>query len=396
MAPTGAARDISNPNELIKNMAGIYFHTPFCRKRCHYCDFHFSPNLSYRKEMTEAIARELSLRRDFFSPSETVRTLYFGGGTPSILPVEEIGEWLEVAHRHFRIDPGAEITLEANPDDLNGEYLKELRRIGINRLSIGIQSFDDNVLRSLNRSHDARQALRCIPRAQDAGFENLTIDLIYGIPGQNDRLWEKNIDTATSLSPSHLSAYALTVEERTVLSRLIQTGKFPSPCPEDAERQYRILIRRMRENGFLHYEISNFARPGFISRHNSAYWEGAPYLGAGPSAHSFDGKDHRWWNLSSNHAYLKAIQNGTCWFEGETLTDKDLANEMIMTRLRTSKGLDTRQFTARFGGERARKLLHDAQKYLGEGLLAYGEECLTLTEKGLFLSDGICADLFEV
>ncbi len=327
-------------------MSGIYVHIPFCRRICHYCDFHHSASLARKGEMLEAIGRELAQRRGEV-PLQRVRTLYFGGGTPSVCTPDEIGRLVRQVREQWAVDRFDEVTLEANPDDLTPGYLSALRDIGIDRLSIGVQSFHDRHLERMNRRHTARAAVEAVEAAHAAGFANLTIDLIYGLPGMTLREWREDMEQAVALPVQHISAYHLTVEPRTVFGRQGLT-----PVGEEVSEQHFALLReRLQAAGFEHYEVSNFARPGFRARHNSAYWLGAPYLGVGPSAHSYDGARRRSWNVSSNPLYLAGIPP-----EEELLTDTDLQNEYLMTRLRTVDGISTAEFSARFGETETRRL----------------------------------------
>ncbi|HNX60330.1 MAG TPA: radical SAM family heme chaperone HemW, partial [Spirochaetota bacterium] len=274
-------------------MAGIYVHIPFCRAKCLYCNFYSIPNRESIDEYTSSVIDELGMRRDYLN-GEKIDTIYFGGGTPSIAGTDSIAGIIRAVHEGFDVASDPEITLEANPDDIDSGFLSGLKDTGINRLSIGIQSFRDEDLRYLGRAHDAASAVSAIERSRDAGFSNLTIDLIYGIPGLDDESWKRNIDTATGYGIPHISAYALTVECDTPLERLIEKGKRDAPSEEDGARQFEILMDEMRRREYIHYEISNFCREGYISRHNSSYWKGIPYLGAGASAHSYDGKSRQW------------------------------------------------------------------------------------------------------
>ena len=289
-------------------MAGIYFHIPFCKQACHYCNFHFSTSLRYKEEMVQAMLRELEARR-LYLPDEPLDSIYFGGGTPSLLSEGELMAFFEAVNRYFRLSPKAEITLEANPDDLKPETLAALGRSPVNRLSIGIQSFAEEDLRFFNRAHDAHEARRCLDNARAAGFGDLTIDLIYGAPTTSHAQWAENLEIAFSYQIPHLSCYALTVEPRTALDHFIKKGKAPAVDEEQAARQFGYLVEATQAAGYEQYEISNFALPGRYAVHNSNYWTGAPYLGIGPSAHSFDGES-RQWNVANNAKYLKAVGSG--------------------------------------------------------------------------------------
>ncbi len=374
-------------------MSGIYLHIPFCKKACHYCNFHFSTSAQQVPAMVDAIRKEAVLRRDYLS--DKVETLYFGGGTPSLLAEQYITGLLETIHAGFPVAPGAEITLEANPDDISDETLQCWKRAGINRLSIGIQSFFEEDLQWMNRAHNAEQAKHCIALAQQYGFSNITIDLIYGTPGLTDEKWKQNVDTALSLNIPHLSCYALTVEPKTALADMIQKQKTANVNADIQATQFALLTQWLADAGFEHYEISNFAKPGFRSRHNSSYWQGKNYLGLGPSAHSFNGKS-RQWNVANNALYIKSIEADQLPFEIEELTATQQLNEYIMTALRMIDGISLQKISGDWGDDRLDKLLASAQKHIAADHLVVNDTVLKLTEKGKFLADGIASDLFEV
>jgi oxygen-independent coproporphyrinogen-3 oxidase len=314
-------------------MAGIYIHIPFCKQACHYCDFHFSVNRETSDRMVNAIIRELQLRKDYLA-DHSIHTIYFGGGTPSLLAPADLEKIFSALHAHFQIDNQAEITLEANPDDLSGEKISSLKKTPINRLSIGIQSFFEDDLKWMNRAHTASQSTDAVKLAQDAGFNNISIDLIYGLPGSTDHGWEENLERAFALNVQHLSCYCLTVEPRTALATFIKNGKSPGINEDQAARQFEILMQRAKDGGWKHYEISNFCRDNYFSRHNTSYWSGEKYLGLGPSAHSFNGLT-RQWNISHNLQYIQGIEKDVVPAEVETLTSIQRLNEYIMTSLRT-------------------------------------------------------------
>ena len=340
--------------------------------------------------MLAAIQQELILRKNELQ--ENVQTIYFGGGTPSILTVGEIQDLLKVIYAHYEVQADAEITLEANPDDLNPEKIKSLAGTQINRLSIGIQSFFDEDLKYMNRAHTAKEALDVLSNAK-VYFENITVDLIYGIPGMTGERWKQNLEQVFSLNIPHLSSYALTVEERTALASFIKKGKYLPVNESLAKSHFEILVKECRKNKMIQYEISNFARPGYFSRHNSAYWKRDAYLGIGPSAHSFV-KDVRSWNISNNTLYIKAIQNKQLPSEQELLSAKDVFNEMVMTGLRTMQGLDLNEISGRFSPEISEMLLATAKKYIEKGQIKKTGKVLHLTSKAKFLGDGISAALF--
>ena len=343
--------------------------------------------------MVEAIAKEAALRKHYVT--DFIETIYLGGGTPSLLSDEELSAILEPIFTHYQLAEQVEITLEANPDDISIDKLMTWKQAGINRLSIGIQSFFEEDLQWMNRAHSATQAKQCIELAQSAGFNNLTIDLIYGTPGLDNERWQKNIATALALGVPHLSCYALTVEPDTALDKLIQKGSKANVDQHIQAIQFDILINELEKAGFEHYEISNFAKPGYRSKHNSSYWQGKSYLGLGPSAHSFDGNS-RQWNISNNALYITSIEQDIIPFEAETLTAQQQLNEYVMTSLRTMEGCSLQKIKMNWGNDVAQKINDIAQKYVQEEQLILKEEHLILTKKGKFLADGIAADLFQL
>ena len=374
-------------------MAGVYIHIPFCRKACHYCNFHFSTSVQLQESYVTALLREIELRQNYLS--SPVSTIYFGGGTPSILPSANIEDIIFKLQKNFVIENNAEITLEANPDDITSDKLEEWKETGINRLSIGIQSFFEEDLVWMNRAHNAHQAFNCISQAQKAGFNNLTIDLIYGTPTLSDKNWEKNVKTAISLQISHLSCYALTVEPKTALEKLIKQKTLADVDQEKQARHFELLMQWMKEAGYEHYEISNFAKPGFRSKHNSSYWQGKSYIGLGPSAHSFNGTS-RQWNLANNALYIKSIEKGLVPFEAEHLTTEQQLNEYIMTSLRTIEGISLQEVKQNFGEDKCQYLIETAQPHLNHHHLTVEKDYLKTTTEGKLLADGIAADLFLI
>lgn len=376
----------------IINMAGIYLHIPYCKKACHYCNFHFSTSLQTKNEFVEALLKEISQRKDFLQ-QEKIETIYFGGGTPSLLIYTELKAILERIRENFPVTADAEITLEANPDDITAEKIQDWVSLGINRLSIGIQSFFEEDLIWMNRVHNAKQAEDCIRIAQQEGITNLTIDLIYGTPGLTNEKWLLNLEKVKQLGVQHVSCYALTVEPKTALDQMIRKGKKEDVVPGNQADQFLMLVEWAAVNDFEHYEISNFAKKGFRSRHNSAYWSGALYLGLGPSAHSFDGKA-RQWNVSNNALYIKSIEGGMLPIEEEQLTETQQLNEYIMTSLRTSEGTDLTRISEKFGTQYEQQVLKDSQRYLSSGKMQMINNRLVLTKEGKFFADGIAADLF--
>lgn len=372
-------------------MAGIYIHIPFCRKACHYCNFHFSTTADNLEEMVDAIMEEAYMRRDYLQGP--VATIYFGGGTPSLLPTALIQKMLSRLQELFIVAHDAEITLEANPDDIDELSLQQWKETGINRLSIGVQSFREADLQWMNRAHDAQQAAGALQLAI-RHFDNITIDLIYGTPTLDDAQWLHNLSEAGRIGIPHLSCYALTVEPKTALDLMIRQQKKENVDSEKQARHFEMLMQWARQHGYEHYEISNFAKPGYRSRHNSNYWQGASYLGLGPSAHSFNGSE-RSWNISNNALYLKSIINGSLPQESEVLTPVDQLNEYIMTSLRTTDGLSLKTVEERWGAEAASNIKKDAAIFLVEGTMTASVDSLVLTDAGKLLADGIAARLFR-
>jgi oxygen-independent coproporphyrinogen-3 oxidase len=374
-------------------MAGIYLHIPFCTQACHYCDFHFSTNTSIKSDLLLAMGEELKLQTDYLQ-HEPITTIYFGGGTPSLLSNEELTYLLNLIHKIHDVR-AAEITLECNPDDLTPEKLADLKAAGINRLSIGIQSFSDSVLRYLNRLHSADTAVSSFYRAREAGFANISIDLIYAIPGLSTSQWKNELATAVGLAPEHISAYTLTIEKKTAFGRWLASGKIKPVDEALAAEQFELLMSELTEAGFEQYEISNFAKPSFVSRHNSSYWRGETYLGIGPSAHSFN-SGSRQYNVSNNFEYVRSIKAGTVPFERELLKNEDRINEYILTTLRTSAGCNVEKLKNDFGYD----LLKDRERYLQQlkdhHLIHVQDHCLTLTRPGKLLADKISSDLFLI
>ncbi|MDA0177616.1 radical SAM family heme chaperone HemW [Mesoflavibacter profundi] len=372
-------------------MSGIYIHIPFCKQACYYCDFHFSTSLKKKDQLISALAKELQLRKDEFKNS-TVETIYFGGGTPSLLSIEELQFLIDTVHENYSVATSPEITLEANPDDLSEEKIVELSQSTINRLSIGIQSFFEKDLKLMNRAHNAEEAKKCLEIATQY-FDNISLDLIYGIPNSKSKEWLDNIKTALSFGVPHISSYALTVEPKTALANFIDKGIIDDVDDEVAHQQFHQLIEQLEEAGFEHYELSNFAKPGYYSKNNSAYWLGKPYIGIGPSAHSFNG-DQRAWNVKNNSVYIKKIEANQLPLEIETLSQNDKYNEFVMTGLRTSWGISLKTISSRFGDHYKDFLLNQAQFYITKHLLYIDNDSLKATKKGKFLTDGIASELF--
>jgi oxygen-independent coproporphyrinogen III oxidase len=374
-------------------MAGIYIHVPFCRKACHYCNFHFSTLLSNQSAMVDAICMELSLRKNFFGAPAPLSSVYLGGGTPSLLSVEELQKIFSTISVHFEILPGAEITLEANPDDLSTSYLQALQlQTPVNRLSIGVQSFREDTLQWMNRAHNAEQSLQAITLAREAGFENISIDLIYGLPAPFDQAWEEDLQTAIDLGIPHLSCYALTIEPKTALAYQIRKKAETPPSDQVNEIQFHLLTSKAREAGYRHYEISNMALPGYEAQHNSSYWKRDPYLGIGPAAHSY--RPHmRSWNISNNARYIAALQRGEIPSEVETLSLADQYNEYIMTGLRLEEGIRTDLLAALYGEDIAAYFFNQLVQ-LNPVHYAQTGNVIALTDTGRLWCDNISGTLF--
>ena len=378
-------------------MAGIYIHIPFCKSKCAYCNFFSVATDKQRADFLDALRKETVIRKSYIN-NEEVKTVYFGGGTPSLLKPDEIQSVLDVLHENFDISRNAEITLEANPDTVSKELLKDFNTVGINRLSVGIQSFHDDDLQYLSRKHDSKHALQVLDWANETGFQEVTMDLIYGIPTLTEEKWARNLDVFFSKGLNHLSAYALTIEPKTALGQRIGRGT-ATPVDEDATvRHYEMLVERAENEGFEHYEISNFAKPGHHSRHNRSYWTGDRYLGLGPSAHSFDGVS-RQWNVANVTEYCKLINEfpnslKMSWFEKEILTSDDRYNEYVMTSLRTCWGCDTEAISRNFGEKYRIYFEKNIVPYLRDGRLVRKGSCYALTEQGMLFADGIAAELF--
>lgn len=374
-------------------MTGLYLHIPFCRRACHYCDFHFSTSLKTYEGVMSAMQTELSYWSDAWQAP--LQTVYLGGGTPSMVELADLRKIFEMIRDKYQLEPAAEVTLEANPEDITDEKLEAWREIGINRLSIGIQSFFDDELRWMNRNHSAEASRNAIRLAQEHGFENLTVDLIYGVPVSSDERWAGNVRHVIEAGVPHVSAYALTVEERTALAHAVNKGSAAAPDEEQSHRQFMLLRSELIRNGFEPYEISNFGKPGWHSVHNSNYWNGVPYLGIGPGAHSFDG-DIRRWNVRNNALYVKKAEAGEVWYETEQLSPKDRYNEIVMTGMRRQHGISLEEIKVRFGDELALHLRTEARPHIEAGTACWEGDRLKLTERGLFFADGIASDLFAL
>jgi oxygen-independent coproporphyrinogen-3 oxidase len=373
-------------------MAGIYIHIPFCKQACHYCNFHFSTSLKLQNDFLDALLKEITLRKDY-TDGEHIETIYFGGGTPSLLSEAAVARIMKAIHTHFTISSDPEITLEANPDDVQPTSLIAWKNNGINRLSIGIQSFFEEDLQWMNRAHSAVQALESINLSQEAGFSNISIDLIYGTPSLSDEKWKYNMQKAADLKVPHISAYALTVEPGTALDVMTKKKKAPSVNNEDQARQFLMMTAYFQSRGYEHYEISNLSLPGKRSRHNSSYWTGAKYLGLGPSAHSYNGVG-RQWNIANNGLYIQSINKNQVPSEMEELMPVQRFNEYVMTSLRTIEGLDLTFVKRIFGEGYVERLMSDSRRFIQNGWMTNGSEKLVLTGTGRLFADGIASQLF--
>ena len=375
-------------------MAGLYIHIPFCAKRCLYCDFFSNTDMRYKEAYIRAIIEEMK-QRQLYIEGEPIETIYFGGGTPSQLKAADFELIFEAIYQLFNTDSCKEITLEANPDDMTPDYIKSIRTLPFNRISMGVQSFQEKDLRFLNRRHNSQQAKQAVALCQEQGITNISIDLIYGLPGQTLKEWEENLAEAIQLQIPHISAYHLIYEEGTALYKLLEAGKI-TPIEEDLSvTLFSTLINRLKEAGYLHYEISNFARPGCFSQHNSSYWTGKRYLGIGPSAHSYNGES-RQWNISSLPLYIKGIDTHTPEIEMEELDIHTRYNDFIITGLRTMWGIRLNDIRTLFGEEKLSYLNQQVKSYLQKGLLLQQNDTLTLSKEGIFISDGIMSDLLWV
>jgi oxygen-independent coproporphyrinogen-3 oxidase len=375
-------------------MAGIYIHIPFCKQACHYCNFHFSTSMKLKNDFLHALLKEIRLRPDY-TDGDPVNTIYFGGGTPSLLSEDELGRIMDAVHDSYEVVKDAEVTFEANPDDIDAVRLSAWKRNGINRLSIGIQSFFKEDLLWMNRAHNEVQAIECIKLAQHAGIRNMSIDLIYGTPTLSDDHWMINLNQAVSMDIPHLSCYALTIEPGTALDIMIKKKKLQTVSTDDQARQFLMMTDFLSSKGYEHYEISNFALPGKRSRHNSSYWSGDKYIGLGPSAHSFDGTS-RQWNVVNNALYIKSLADDKVPFEQEFLTEAQRFNEYVMTSLRTMEGADVDVIERRFGVGPAGELIKNSMKFIERGWMTSDNHKLVLTSDGKLFADGIAAELFLI
>ena len=374
-------------------MAGVYIHIPFCRQACTYCNFHFSVSLKNKEGIVAAIVKEITIKDDFIS-DEKVETVYIGGGTPSLLSPADLKFIFQTLGKSFVIAQDAEITLEANPDDINPRILNEWQHLGINRLSVGLQSFNEAELKWMNRAHNAAQSIQCLQDISDAGFTNYSVDLIYGSPMQSNDDVKRNFEIIAQKNVPHISCYALTAEPGTALNNSIE-NKTCVPLDTDKQsEQFYLLLDMMAAEEYEQYEISNFAKEGFRSCHNSSYWQGKAYYGFGPAAHSFNGHDRRRWNISNNSLYLQSVEKNIIPYEEEILTDVQRLNEYVMTSLRTAEGLNINNVRFNFGEANAKRIAGGAEKFIKRGKVLFTGSSLILTEEGKFFADGIAADLF--
>jgi oxygen-independent coproporphyrinogen-3 oxidase len=371
-------------------MAGIYIHIPFCKKLCSYCDFYHIITSENNSVFIEALKKEAVLRHDYLE-NETVSTIYLGGGTPSVLSIKDLESILEQIYINYKVAEKCETTIEVNPDDINMDYLEGLKGLNINRISMGIQSWRDTDLKKLNRRHDSAQAAQALREVFESGFENVTIDLIYGIPGMSLQEWSANLDLAFSFDIKHLSAYHLTIEKGTVFGKMLEKGHFSEIDDEESNALFNLLIEKAEAAGFVHYEISNFGKPGYFSIHNSNYWNQVNYLGLGPSAHSFNSYS-RQWNVRDLKSYIKSINNGTSFFEKEELNPQARFNEYIMTSLRTMWGIDLEYIERTFEKEGYDYVVNLSAKYKNYGLMKQNKNSLILTNQGKMISDNIISE----
>ena len=374
-------------------MSGIYIHIPFCKKACHYCNFHFSTNQNSKSAFIEAVCRELILRKSEYA-SDEIQSIYFGGGTPTVLDVTELNTILKTVYKNYKVSETAEITLEANPDDLDLEKIKQLSNTKINRLSIGIQSFHESELSAMNRAHNAEDARKCLELATTY-FDNITIDLMFGMPTMSIELWRQNLQIAFEFGIKHLSCYSLTVEPKTALEHFIKKGSHPPMDDELAAQHFEVLLEETSAQGLTHYETCSFGHPDYFSKHNTSYWLGKTYMGVGPSAHSFDGSK-RSWNVSNNSKYIKALEVDKLPFESEVLSVENRFNEYVMTGLRTIWGISLEKIEADYGVKIKDHLLQNSKKFISSNTLVIEDNHLKITTSGKFLSDGIASDLFLV
>ena len=375
-------------------MAGIYIHIPFCKQRCNYCAFYSTTLYNIREKYVDALCKEIVLRKEY-AGSAPIGTIYFGGGTPSTLTMEQLQKICGTIYSTHSVLPTAEVTIECNPDDLTPDFLAQLKQLPFNRISMGVQSFNDTQLKRLGRRHNAQKAREAVHNAREAGYNNISIDLIFALPGSTITEWEHDLDSAIALHPDHLSAYNLTYEEGTPLYRALERGDFAELSEEENVEQFQMLITKMKEAGYRHYEISNFALPGCESRHNSSYWNDTPYIGCGAAAHSYNGTS-RQWNIADIQEYIKGMESGEHNFEIEQLTEEERYNDTILTRLRTADGLPLEWMKEKFCDRLNRHMQRAAEKEIALGNLKEENGSLSLTEKGIFISDAVIRELIYI
>ncbi len=377
-----------------KQMAGIYIHIPFCKQRCSYCAFYSTTLYNIKDKYVNALCKELADRKEY-AGYETIGTIYLGGGTPSTLSIEQLQRICDTVYSTYDVSPTAEVTIECNPDDLTSEFLSQLKQLPFNRISMGVQSFNDTQLKRLGRRHNADKARQAVQNARAAGYNNISIDLIFALPGSTITEWEHDLDSAIALHPNHISAYNLTYEEGTPMHRALERGDFAELSEEENIEQFQMLITKLKQAGYRHYEISNFAQPGCESHHNSSYWNDTPYIGCGAAAHSYSGTS-RQWNIADIQEYIKGIEGDSPIFEIEQLTEEERYNDTILTRLRTAKGIPLEWMKEKFSEELNRYMLHNACKLIENGNLKEEDEHLSLTEKGIFISDAVIRELIYI
>ena len=375
-------------------MAGIYIHIPFCKQRCNYCAFYSTTLYNIREKYVDALCKEIVLRKEY-AGSAPIGTIYFGGGTPSTLTMEQLQKICGTIYSTHSVSPTAEVTIECNPDDLTPDFLAQLKQLPFNRISMGVQSFNDTQLKRLGRRHNAQKAREAVHNAREAGYNNISIDLIFALPGSTITEWEHDLDSAIALHPDHLSAYNLTYEEGTPLYRALERGDFAELSEEENVEQFQMLITKMKEAGYRHYEISNFALPGCESRHNSSYWNDTPYIGCGAAAHSYNGTS-RQWNIADIQEYIKGMESGEYNFEIEQLTEEERYNDTILTRLRTADGLPLEWMKEKFCDRLNRHMQRAAEKEIALGNLKEENGSISLTEKGIFISDAVIRELIYI
>ncbi len=377
-----------------RQMAGIYIHIPFCKQRCNYCAFYSSTLYNIREEYTNALCREISMRKDYVR-GETIETIYLGGGTPSTLEISQLQQICDTIYANHTVSNNAEVTIECNPDDLTPQFLAKLKELPFNRISMGIQSFDDAQLKRLGRRHNARKAQQAIINARTAGYNNISIDLMFALPGSTKESWRHDLECAIALKPNHLSAYNLMYEEGTPLHRALERGDFAELSEEENVEQFEMLITKLKKAGYHHYEISNFAQPGCESRHNSSYWNDTPYIGCGAAAHSYNGTS-REWNIADIKGYIKGIESGERNYEIEHLNEEERYNDAVLTRLRTAKGIPLEWMKEKFNAKLNNHMLRIAKKEIALGNLKEEKGHLSLTEKGIFISDAVIRELIYI